>query len=335
MITIYRFAPAKDGASDTQRLVPDRLQPDAAIPVDAAWIDLLEPTRDEESKAETFAGIDLPTIEEMDEIEPSELLYMDGDARFMTIRVLCLAKTNRPKIANVSFVRKGPALITVRYDDPKPFALFAQRAQRAGLPAGNPDAILIGLVDAIVGRAAEILRASGDRIDELSERVFEQSVETQRESKGYQQVLTILGREGARISKVRESLVSVEPMLRFAAPVKPGKQDEEDEEPPGHIGTMLRDITSLEAHTEYLLGKIQFLLDAMLGLVNLRQNDIIKLLSVITVVLTPPTFLASMYGMNFKTMPEYDWSYGYQYALVLMLASAVLPYLFFRWKRWL
>jgi magnesium transporter len=332
MITAYRFLPPKNGAADTFRLEPIAMQSDGTIPKDAVWIDLLNPTRDEERKAEAFAGIDLPTVEEMDEIEPSELLYAESDARYMTIRVLCLAKTNRPKIANVSFVRKGRALVTVRYDDPKPFALFAQRAQRSGVPADNPDAILIGLVDTIVGRAAEILRTSGDRIDELSEQVFEQTDKTRQESESYQQVLTTLGREGARISKVRESLISVEPMLRFAAPVEPGK---EDEEPPGHIGTMLRDITSLEAHTEYLLGKIQFLLDAMLGLVNLRQNDIIKLLSVITVVLTPPTFFASMYGMNFKSMPEYDWSYGYQYALVLMLLSAVLPYLFFRWKRWL
>jgi magnesium transporter len=332
MITAYRFVPDKNGASDTLCLAQDRLQPDAEIPADTVWIDLFEPTRDEERKAEAFAEIDLPTVEEMDKIEPSELLYTEGDARFMTTRVLCLAKTNRPKIANVSFVRKGRLLVSVRYDDPKPFAIFAQRAQRSGVPARDPNAILVGLLDAIVGRAAEILRASGDRIDELSDRVFDQSVETQRESASYQQVLTTLGQEGGRISKVRESLVSLEPMLRFAAPAEPGK---EDDEPPGHIGTMLRDIASLEAHTEYLLGKIQFLLDAMLGLVNLRQNDIIKLLSVITVVLTPPTFLASMYGMNFKGMPEYDWTYGYPYALVLMLLSAVLPYLYFRWKRWL
>jgi len=138
MITAYRFLPPKNGAADTLRLEPTQLQSDAAIPPDAVWIDLLEPTRDEERKAEAFAGIDLPTIEEMDEIEPSELLYSESDARYMTIRVLCLAKTNRPKIANVSFVRKGRVLVTVRYDDPKPFALFAQRAQRNGVPAQNP-----------------------------------------------------------------------------------------------------------------------------------------------------------------------------------------------------
>jgi magnesium transporter len=109
----------------------------------------------------------------------------------------------------------------------------------------------------------------------------------------------------------------------------------EDDDPHGHIGTMLRDISSLETHTEYLLGKVQFLLDTILGLVNLNQNDIIKILSVITVVFTPPTFFASMYGMNFKNIHEYDWSYGYQYGLALMLMSAVLPYVFFRWKKWL
>ena len=122
-------------------------------------------------------------------------------------------------------------------------------------------------------------------------------------------------------------------MLRYASSPKAG--GDEESEPPGHIGTMLRDISSLETHTEYLLGKVQFLLDTILGLVNLSQNDIIKILSVIMVVFTPPTFFASMYGMNFKNIPEYDWTYGYQYALVLMLLTAILPYLFFRWKKWL
>ena len=98
---------------------------------------------------------------------------------------------------------------------------------------------------------------------------------------------------------------------------------------------MLHDIASLDTQTEYLLGKVQFLLDSILGFVNLNQNDIIKILSVIMVVFTPPTFFASMYGMNFKNMPEYDWAYGYQYGLVLMLVSAVVPYLVFRWKKWL
>ncbi len=338
MILIHHFEPRKDIMGDTSLLVQHQLDAGEPIPADTAWIDLVEPTRDERHATETFAGIVLPTPEEMDEIEPSELLYADDGARYMTARILCLSHTKRPKITNVSFIRKGQVLVTVRFDEPKPFQAFAQRCQRSGLSAKDPDAVFIGLIDSIVGRAAEVLRLAGDRIDALSESIFEQAGQRGRpETREYQGTLVVLGTEGGRISKVRESLVSIELMLRFAS--QNGKArtipDSGDDDPSGHIGTMLRDISSLEAHTEYLSGKVQFLLDTMLGLVNLSQNDIIKILSVITVVFTPPTFFASMYGMNFKNIPEYDWAYGYQYGLVLMLLSAVLPYLFFRWKKWL
>jgi magnesium transporter len=333
MIVVHQFQPRKEETGGIAPLAQRELGAGEPIPADAVWVDLMEPTRAERQGAEAFAGVSLPTPEEMDEIEPSELLYVEDGTRYMTARVLCLAKTQRPAITNVSFVRKGRILVTVRYDDPKPFQAFAQHAQRVGVSKSDPEAIFVGLIDMIVGRASEVLRAAGDRIDALSEAIFEKAAQRGRpQTAEYQSVLATLGREGSRISKARESLVSIELMLRFASPSAPG---DGESEPQGHIGTMLRDIASLETYTDYLLGKVQFLLDTMLGLVNLNQNDIIKILSVITVVFTPPTFFASMYGMNFKNMPEYNWAYGYQYGLVLMLVSAVLPYLFFRWKKWL
>jgi magnesium transporter len=337
MILVHHFVPRKDAAGDTRLLVQHQLGANDPIPGNSAWIDLVEPTREERHAAESFAGIILPTPEEMDEIEPSELLYAENGARYMTARVLCLSGTRKPKLANVTFIRRGQLLVTVRYDEPRPFQTFAERCQRAGLMAEDADAIFVGLVDTIVGRAAEVLRSAGDRVDAISESIFEQAAERHTRTRDYQDTLVALGNEGSRISKVRESLVSLELMLRFASQNAPRKASTPngDEEPAGHIGTMLRDMSSLESHTEYLSGKIQFLLDTMLGLVNLSQNDIIKILSVITVVFTPPTFFASMYGMNFKNIPEYDWSFGYFYALTLMLLSAILPYLFFRWRKWL
>jgi magnesium transporter len=334
MIVVHQFESSKGEDADIAPLGERTLGAGEPIPTDSVWLDLFEPTSEERKAAEGFAGVSLPTPEEMDEIEPSELLYTEDGARFMTARVLCLAKTNRPKIANVSFIRKGRVLVTVRYDDPKPFQSFSRHAQRFGVSRKDPDAIFVGLVDMIVGRASEILRTTGDRIDTLSDAVFESASRRGRPvTDEYQSALATLGQEGNRISKVRESLVSIELMLRFASP--PPKGGGQESEPQGHISTMLRDIASLDTQTEYLLGKVQFLLDSILGFVNLNQNDIIKILSVIMVVFTPPTFFASMYGMNFKNMPEYDWAYGYQYGLVLMLVSAVVPYLVFRWKKWL
>jgi magnesium transporter len=334
MIIVHEFESGKSEDAETAPLGERTLGAGEPIPADSVWIDLVEPTGEERKAAEKFACISLPSPEEMDEIEPSELLYTEEGVRYMTARVLTLAKTNRPKIANVGFIRKGHILLTVRYDDPKPFQMFSRHAQRFGLSRKDPEAIFIGLVDMIVGRASEILRTTGDRVDALSEKIFERAARKGRPvTDEYQSVLATLGQEGSRISKARESLDSIELMLRFAA--SPAKGSAEESEPQGHAGTMLRDITSLATQTEYLLGKVQFLLDTILGLVSLSQNDIVKILSVIMVVFTPPTFFASMYGMNFKNMPEYDWAYGYQYGLVLMLASAVVPYLVFRWKKWL
>ena len=334
MIIVHEFGASTGEDAEAAPLGERTLRAGEPIPPGSVWIDLVEPTGEERKAAEDFAGISLPTPEEMDEIEPSELLYTKQGVRYMTARVLTLAKTNQPKIANVSFIHKGRLLITMRYDDPKPFQMFSRHAQRFGISRMDPEAIFVGLVDMIVGRASEILRTTGDRVDALSEKIFERAARRGRPATDeYQSVLATLGQEGSRISKARESLDSIELMLRFAS--SPAKGSGEESEPQGHIGTMLRDIASLETQTEYLLGKVQFLLDTILGLVNLSQNDIIKILSVITVVFTPPTFFASMYGMNFKNMPEYDWHYGYQYGLVLMLVSAVVPYLVFRWKKWL
>jgi magnesium transporter len=333
MILVHCFVTRQGASSDTLLLAQHQLESGEAIPKDAAWIDLIEPTREERQATEAFADLALPTPEEMDEIEPSELLYAENGVRYMTARLLCLSRTKRPKIANVSFIQKGRLLVTMRYEDPKPFQTFAQRCQRFGLAANERDAVFVGLVDAIVGRAAEVLRLADDRIDALSESIFEEAARKGRpQTREYQDKLVAIGTEGARVSKARESLVSIEMMLRFASQAVPA---DDDGEHPGHIHTMLHDMSSLQTHSDYLSGKVQFLLDTLLGLVNLTQNDIVKIFTVIMVVFTPPTLVASIYGMNFKNMPEYDWSFGYQYGLALMLFSAVLPYLYFRWKKWL
>src|SRR5580704_5649136 len=161
MILIHHFVPRDGAASDTPLLAQHELGPGEPIPANSVWLDLVEPTREERQATEAFAGFRLPTPEEMDEIEPSELLYVEDGVRYMTARVLCLSHTSRPKIANVSFIQRGHLLVTVRYDDPKPFQSFAQRCQHSGLAGSDPDTVFVGLIDAIVGRAAEVLRLAG------------------------------------------------------------------------------------------------------------------------------------------------------------------------------
>src|SRR5207237_10287661 len=146
-------------------------------------------------------------------------------------------------------------------------------------------------------------------------------------------ILTAMGRKGDLTSKVRESLVSIGRVVTFVAAAVEGVKWTKDMRE--QLKTMQRDVISLTDHASYLSNKITFVLDAMLGVVNLEQNNIIKLFSVMAVVLMPPTLIASIYGMNFKVMPELEWQHGYAYALFSMVLAAVLPYFLFKWNKWL
>ncbi len=309
------------------------LEHGAPIPADALWIDLLEPTRAEDHLVEAYLQVQVPTREEMRDLEPSEIIYTEGDARYMTARVLCHSDTEQPTLVAVSFILTARTLVTLRYDEPRSFAMFAQRA---GKPAGcghQPEAVLDGLIEAIIDRAAEVLGRVGDQIDDLSRSVFERETNKLERSGGYQGVIRKLGRQAALISNVRESMVSLERMLIFlqANSVRPTKRSGFNAE----WRTAIRDVQSIEDHATFINNKVQFILDATLGLVSLEQNKIIKIFSVAAVIFLPPTLIASSYGMNFKNMPELEWSYGYPMAVGLMVASATFTYTFFKLKRWL
>jgi magnesium transporter len=187
------------------------------------------------------------------------------------------------------------------------------------------------LLDAVIDRAADILERIGAEVDQVSHDIFEP--EEGRTDRSYNQILKTIGRKGDLASKVRESLVSIGRLLLYLA-------NEADsmrwaKEPRAQLRGMQRDVHSLSDHAAYLSNKIQFLLDAMLGVVTIEQNNIIKIFSVAAVALMPPTLIASIYGMNFHHMPELDWKWGYPIAIVLMVAAAALPYFFFKWKKWL
>ncbi|GJE28956.1 magnesium transporter CorA family protein [Methylobacterium organophilum] len=309
-----------------------------AIPEDSIWIDMVRPTREEDLKVESFLGITVPTREEMKDIEPSELLYVEAGARYMTGRVLSkVIDSDEPGLAGITFILRENRLVTVRYEDPQAFRMYTQRAGRATgngpAIAATGETILAGLIESVIDRAADVLQLQGERIDRLSRKIFEEKGDPTTRNTALQETLRALGRHGDLISKQRESLVSMERiLLSLSATYRTNKAPRELRE---DIRSTLRDLQSLEEHATFLSAKIQFLLDATLGLVNLEQNNIIKLFSVMAVVFMPPTLIASIYGMNFKAMPELEWSYGYPLAVGMMVVAAVLPYVFFRWKRWL
>src|SRR5579859_1894869 len=321
------FVPSE---SSLKRAAVDDL---AALPENAVWIDLFKPTGAEDRAVEKLAGIAVPTREDMQEIEISSRLYMENGARYMTATLMCQSDTEMPKTTAVTFILAGHRLVTVRYDEPKPFAVVEYKLGRSCSPGVSGEMVLMELLDAVIDRCADILERIGADVDTVSHDIFEPESERHGQAKRYAQILIAIGRKGDLTSKVRESLVSIGRVVTFIAASVDGVKWSKDMRE--QLKTMQRDVTSLTDHASYLSNKITFVLDAMLGVVNLEQNNIIKLFSVMAVVLMPPTLIASIYGMNFKAMPELEWAHGYPYALVLMVFAAIVPYWIFKWKKWL
>lgn len=307
------------------------VEPGQAPPEAAVWIDLVSPTVSEDKIVETLLGIAVPTREEMQEIEVSSRLYVENGARYMTATLMCHSDSPTPNTTPVTFILSGHRLATVRYDDPRPFAIVEHRLARACPPKVSGDTVLMDLLDAVIDRSADILERIGAEVDQISHSIFEPDDDKERPS--YNDILKALGRKGDLTSKVRESLVSIGRLLLFIANEAEGMKWTKEKR--SQLQTMQRDVVSLTDHASYLSNKITFLLDAMLGVVNIQQNNIIKIFSVAAVVLMPPTLVASIYGMNFKHMPELDWHLGYPLALIVMVAAAALPYLYFKWRKWL
>ncbi len=302
-----------------------------AVPAEVKWVDLLHPQQGEDKALERCLGIEIPTREEMQEIEPSSRLYVDHGVRYMTATTLCNTELGTPKLTQISFVLAPHRLITVRYDTPKPINLFLNRAQKPGSIQGTPEAILTGLLDTIVDRVADILEKVSEEIEQVSTGIFRDGAA--RRDKTFQDVLRTLGLKGELVSKARESLVSINRLLLFLATEIEGSKVSKDIRT--LVKTQSRDVESLMQHCDSLANKITFLLDATLGLIGIEQNNIVKIFAVLSVVFMPPTLVGTIYGMNFKQMPELGWEYGYPMAMMLMLASGVLPYLYFRKKGWL
>ncbi|KQT26731.1 MULTISPECIES: magnesium transporter CorA family protein [Bradyrhizobium] len=305
----------------------------AAVPESAVWIDLVNPSAAEDKAVERLAGIAIPTREDMQEIEISSRLYMENGARYMTATLMCHSDTDMPRTTPVTFILGDHRLVTVRYDLPKPFALVEAKLARSCTPAVTGEMVLMELLDAVIDRCADILERCGADIDQVSHDIFEPESERHGQAKRYSQILISIGRKGDLTSKVRESLVSIGRVVTFLSAVVEGVKWSKDMRE--QLKTMQRDVASLTDHASYLSNKITFVLDAMLGVVNLEQNNIIKLFSVMAVVLMPPTLIASVYGMNFRVMPELEWVHGYPMALVMMLIAAIVPYWIFKWKKWL
>jgi len=326
MLTAYAPTEGEKGAS----LVPCGAA--GSVPAEAVWIDLLAPSAEEDRAVEALVGVQIPTREEMQEIEVSSRLYVEDGAKFMTAVLMCGADTPNPRITPVTFILTGARLITVRYDEPKPFSIVAARLRRTCAADLGGDGVMMDLLEAVIDRSADILERTGAEVDQVSNDIFE-SARSRGDPRRYGDILVAIGKKGDLTSKIRESLLSIQRLILFLANEADNMRWAKDRR--AQLKTMQRDVAALSDHASYLGNKITFVLDALLGVVNLEQNNIIKLFSVMAVVLMPPTLIASIYGMNFRHMPELNWSVGYPLAIALMFVVALLPYLYFKWKKWL
>ncbi len=333
MITAYRIS------GDATVLAADDVT--AGLGSDIVWIDLDAPSREEEAAIEAALSISVPTREDLKDIEPSSRLFVENGGIFMTASLVWKTETEFPDLTDIAFILVGGRLLTVRYAEPRAFKLFAAALTRFcanghGTEPGGETQItaphlLVRLLETISDRTAEILERETARIDALSLQVF--TNEGKRRPPRYlEDRLIDVAAHHRLLGKVRESLSSLSRLVSFlqSLPIIQG-----DEDARNLCHTIARDIQSLSEHVSFIAGNITFLLDASLGLISVEQNAIIKIFSIASVVFLPPTLVASVYGMNFQFMPELGWSFGYPMSLVTMLVSAIVPYIFFRWKGWL
>ncbi|MBI1244949.1 MAG: magnesium transporter [Alphaproteobacteria bacterium] len=308
------------------------------LPTSAVWIDLFAPTEEDRARVDATFNLAIPTHAEMLEIEPSARLYSENGALYMTATILARADEMSPTADAFTFVLANHSLVTVRYHDPRPVSAFGTRIVRQPGACVSGEEAFVGLLETFVNRIADIFEKAGLDLDAISRGIFghtsttaQRRVEQERE---FQEVLGQLGRIEDLCSTARESMLGLVRLIRFfdASVELEGKK--QTKEIRARIKSLNRDLVSLMEHADFDSRKVNFLLDATLGLINVEQNRIIKIFSVVSVVLMPPTLVGTMYGMNFRHMPELDWEFGYPLAIVLMLASAVLPYLYFKKRGW-
>jgi magnesium transporter len=306
------------------------------LPPETAWVDLHQPTLEEDRLAERFLGASIPSREETEEIEFSSRFYAEDGGVFMTASLLTGVDMGKPALAPFTVVVAGDRIVTVRYDDLRAVRQFINRAAKPGNNCTTTPAIFLGLLEAVVDRTADVLERISKDVDKINQDVFskqELSRQNVQSGRRLEALIGEIGVQGDLAAKARESLNSLERLVQYAGLALPLINAKGSSR--SRLKLAGRDIKSLEDHVTFLSNKITFLLDATLGRINVQQNEVIRILTVATTVFFPPTLLGTAWGMNFHWMPELSWPFGYPLALVLMLASALAPYLYFKRRGWL
>jgi magnesium transporter len=303
------------------------------IPGDVTWIDLLEPTREEEALVEGFIGSNVPTRADLAEIEPSSRLYERQGTLYLTMSTLTGIDEGDPTSSPIGFILTEKQLVTVRYADPRPFRLLAEHMKREPELATDGSHLFIRLLDAVVDRLADEIERVSAEIEKISKHIFQKDMEDRRiPAARLTALLTRIGRTQSLLAKIRETAVSTSRLIHFLAATNRIRRLEDERD---HVGSLAADIAALIDNSSFLSEQLTFQLDASLGLISIEQNAAMKLFSWAALVFLPPTMVAGIYGMNFEHMPELKWLYGYPMALAIMLVSGVAPWLYMKKRGWI
>jgi magnesium transporter len=297
------------------------------------WIDLHRPTAAEEAVVESEHGIRIPTHAQLEEIESSSRLRVENQALLMSMPLGVQDNRFASGPLPLGFVLTPDILVTVRYCDIHAFPDVQATLLRNHVACGSAE-VFASLLEAMVDFAADRLEQIGAELGAVSQRVFGSRAQPlpqrQKFNRAMHHNLISVGQTGEHLSRIRESLLGLERIASFTAETATWLGADIQ----ARLKTICRDLNSLSDYESHLSGKIQFLLDAILGFINTQQNEIFKVLTIVSVVGVPPTLIASIYGMNFHNIPEYQWKYGYQWGLGVIAVSIIAPILWFKWRKW-
>ncbi len=300
-------------------------RPEDLPPVNPVWVDLEDPTPEEKGWIAARFNLFIPQDIIDDDLEESARFYEEEGAIHIRSDFL-IDDDETPRNVRVAFILHNNVLFSIHREDLPVFRLLRMRARRIPALIEDSKDVLLKLYDADAEYSADALEGIYDELEKVSKRVLQDEVNDQAAA----EALAAIARQEDLNGRIRRNVMDTRRAVSFMmrARMLNAEQFEESRQ-------ILRDIDSLDSHTAFLFDKINFLMDATVGFININQNKIIKIFSVASVAFLPPTLIASIYGMNFQAMPELNWSWGYPFAVVLMVASAVTPFWYFRRKGWL
>ncbi len=316
---------------------PVKVNASEDLPPTINWIDAFEPTPDDLAFVKRAMGSRVPTLADLSEIETSSRLSVEGSTLFMSLPATVRDASGFPQTTPIGFVLTRDRLATIRFAHLPSFEHLAHNLCGKGDLGDGGLGAMVTILEMIIDHIADALERVGAELDGMSRQIFTKGLVSGRDRRPQRinlvlsQMLRTVGESGDLVSKVSESLLSLSRIVPFLGGKAQALMTPDFK---SRLDTVNQDTKSLREFEEHLSNKTQFMLDTLLGLANIEQNNVFRVLTVVSVIGIPPTFFASMYGMNFKTIPEYDWSYGYAYGLTLIICSGLLPAVWFKIKGW-